>query len=417
MKSEALTTAEIDALKLILKPILEPRALDKSVRQQRTQFQSIFAIVNASNSQSPIPEPKNRILDACNAIDSSNGENLSKIAQPILAHIDRTTAQIRQICKGVEPAANSLPGANNVNHTNGLDQELIDFGKTHGILTSSLVMEDALDNLLYLSELHQGHVLVRGETGTGKELFSKAIHTASDREGQPYVIVDGAAADPNFIKAELLGHEKGAFTGADRKRIGKIEKAGRGVIFIDEIGKWDFEAQGLLLGILAGRRMERMGSNGAEEGAFTIGARIVAATNADLEELVNQGLFLEDLYYRLQQLRIDLPTLRERGEQDIDLLAHHFLQTAKEEQRIPYNVTIGSDAMDSLKEFKWPGNVRQLKHVMEQALVNASRERARQRRLARTTNGEAHPLDVMLHHVNDALAPYKRIKIKTIEAS
>ncbi len=211
-------------------------------------------------------------------------------------------------------------------------------------------------------------VLVRGESGTGKELVAQALHHRSPRRDRPFVAVNCAAISRELVESELFGHEKGAFTGADARRIGRFEAADGGTIFLDEIGDMPLETQSKVLRVLQERSFERVG------GTKTIEAdvRVVAATHRDLEAEVKRGRFREDLYYRLRVVEIALPPLRQRPE-DIAPLVERFLdqlatRLGRERRRM------GAAALARLARHSWPGNVRELRNVIEQAAVLASRD-------------------------------------------
>jgi DNA-binding NtrC family response regulator len=209
-------------------------------------------------------------------------------------------------------------------------------------------------------------VLVRGESGTGKELVAQALHHRSPRAKRPFVAVNCAAISRELVESELFGHEKGAFTGADARRVGRFEAAEGGTIFLDEIGDMPLETQAKVLRVLQERSFERVGGTRPIE----VDVRVVAATHRDLEKEVREGRFREDLYYRLRVVVIEIPPLRERPE-DLPLLVARFLeQVAKRlgRERKP----IGPAALARLARHPWPGNVRELRNVVEQAAVLAS---------------------------------------------
>jgi DNA-binding NtrC family response regulator len=209
-------------------------------------------------------------------------------------------------------------------------------------------------------------VSVTGETGTGKELVAKAIHYNSKRKNKPFVAVNIAAIPRDLIESELFGHEKGAFTGAIARRIGKFEEAEGGTIFLDEIGEMDLNLQAKLLRVLQEREVTRIGNNQVVK----LDVRIIAATHKDLAEEVKANRFREDLYYRLLGLPIHLPPLRERGN-DVILIAKHFLdQFAKENQM--HKFKISQEAQEKLLQYPFPGNIRELKSVIELAAVMAN---------------------------------------------
>ena len=206
-------------------------------------------------------------------------------------------------------------------------------------------------------------VLLAGESGTGKEVFAKAIHQLSPRAKQPFVAVHCGALAPTLLESELFGHEKGAFTGAHERRIGRFEQAQGGTLFLDEIGEIDAAIQVKLLRFLGERTFERVGSNKT----LTADVRLVAATNKNLEELVKTGTFREDLFFRLRVVEIVLPPLRERPG-DIPLLARRFLKEFADENKKNVN-EFTPDALEMLMNYSWPGNVRELRTAMEHAVV------------------------------------------------
>ncbi|MGC1241646.1 MAG: sigma-54 dependent transcriptional regulator [Chryseosolibacter sp.] len=208
-------------------------------------------------------------------------------------------------------------------------------------------------------------VSVSGETGTGKELVAKAIHYNSKRKNKPFVAVNIAAIPRELIESELFGHEKGAFTGAVSRRIGKFEEAEGGTIFLDEIGDMEASLQAKLLRVLQEREVTRIGGNQV----IKLDVRIIAATHKDLAEEVKGGRFREDLYYRLLGLPVHLPPLRERGN-DVILIAKHFLdQFTKENQMTRFKIS--ADAQEKLLQYPFPGNIRELKSIIELAAVMA----------------------------------------------
>lgn len=210
-------------------------------------------------------------------------------------------------------------------------------------------------------------VLVRGETGTGKELVAAAIHKRSKRKDEPFVKLNCAAITDTLIESELFGHEKGAFTDAKEARKGRFELADGGTLFLDEIGDISASAQVKLLRVLQEREFERVGGSKT----IKVNVRLVAATNRNLEEMVKNGTFREDLYYRLNVIPIDLPPLRERGD-DIAQLVNFFLQKSMNNHK--KRVIITDEAMDILSQYSWPGNVRELENTIERIVLMGSEE-------------------------------------------
>jgi two-component system response regulator AtoC len=212
-------------------------------------------------------------------------------------------------------------------------------------------------------------VLLQGESGTGKELVARAIHQLSPRASQPMVTVHCAALSPTLLESELFGHEKGAFTGAYERRIGRFEQAQGGTLFLDEIGEIDASVQIKLLRFLGERTFERVGSNKT----LTADVRLIAATNRNLEELVKAGSFREDLFFRLRVVEIFLPPLRARSG-DVPLLAQNVLREFARENNKPI-ADFTADAMELLMNYSWPGNVRELRTAIEHAVVLCRGER------------------------------------------
>ncbi len=209
-------------------------------------------------------------------------------------------------------------------------------------------------------------VLINGESGTGKELVAKALHRHSPRAGQPFIALNMAAIPKDLMESELFGHEKGAFTGAQARRIGRFEQANNGTLFLDEIGDMPAELQTRLLRVLADNEFYPVGAHASVK----VNVRIIAATHQNLETLVSQGRFREDLFHRLNVIRIHIPPLRERR-QDIGLLMRHFLYQSAKELNTEIK-TLKPDAEQFLSNLKWPGNVRQLENICRWLTVMAS---------------------------------------------
>ncbi len=210
-------------------------------------------------------------------------------------------------------------------------------------------------------------VLVRGESGTGKDLVARAIVQHSNRKDFPFVAVNCAAIPDQLLESELFGHEKGAFTGAERRRVGKFEQCDGGSIFLDEVGDMSPLVQGKVLRLLQDQSFQRVGGN--EE--IRTNVRIVAATNRNLEQMVRDGEFREDLFYRLNGFTIQLPPLRERKD-DIPLLLEYFLRRARKEMNKNNLDGLSPSALSMLTNYHWPGNVRQLQSVVRQAVLNTT---------------------------------------------
>jgi DNA-binding NtrC family response regulator len=248
--------------------------------------------------------------------------------------------------------------AENVSLRQQLDAK---FGLDH-IIGESAAMREVFEVVQQVAPTRTT-VLLQGESGTGKELIAKAIHQLSPRAKQPMVSVHCAALAPTLLESELFGHEKGAFTGAHERRIGRIEQAQGGTLFLDEIGEIDATLQIKLLRFLGERTFERVGSGKT----LTADVRLIAATNKNLEEMVRAKTFREDLYFRLKVVEITLPGLRERTG-DIPLLAQSFLRELANENSKPVNGFL-PETLELLMKYSWPGNVRELRTAIEHAVV------------------------------------------------
>jgi DNA-binding NtrC family response regulator len=232
------------------------------------------------------------------------------------------------------------------------------------ILGKSATIDKVLDRVRQVAD-SKASVLLEGESGTGKELVARALHGLSSRKGGPFVAVHCAALSPQLLESELFGHEKGSFTGATERRIGRFEQAQGGTIFLDEIGEIDAATQVKLLRVLGERTFERVGGNRL----INVDVRLIAATHRSLDRLVQEGKFREDLYFRIRVVQIQIPPLRERPE-DIPILAESF--------RKEYNLENGKGdlsfapaSMKLLMDYRWPGNVRELRTVVEHGVVLA----------------------------------------------
>ena len=206
-------------------------------------------------------------------------------------------------------------------------------------------------------------VLITGETGTGKELVAQAIHRLSPRQHKALITVNCAALPPTLIESELFGHERGAFTNATSRKLGRFELAHGGTIFLDEVGELPIDLQMKLLRVLEAQEFDRVGGSHT----IRVDVRVLAATNVDLDQAIKRGSFRADLFYRLNVFPLRLPTLRERRE-DIPLLARHFVKKYSQRHRKPVT-RINSAALNALSGYDWPGNVRELEHVIERAVI------------------------------------------------
>ncbi len=231
---------------------------------------------------------------------------------------------------------------------------------------ASAAITEVIGHAIQIAASRSVTVLLAGETGTGKELFARGIHSGSARESHPFVAINCAAIPGTLLESELFGHEAGAFTDARALKHGLFELAGAGTIFLDEIVDLPLNLQAKLLRVLEERQYRRLG--GAKE--LTMSARVIAATNARIEKAVADGMFREDLYYRLNVARLELPPLRERAG-DVALLANHFVQHHALVEKRPA-LRLAEDSLVALERHHWPGNIRELKNVIERAVVICS---------------------------------------------
>jgi len=230
------------------------------------------------------------------------------------------------------------------------------------IIGHSSALKEVIDRVKLVAP-SKATILIEGESGTGKELIAQALHQASPRARGPVVTVHCAALSENLLESEIFGHERGAFTGANERRIGRFESADGGTLFLDEIGEISASTQVKLLRFLENRTIERVGGSKPLE----LDVRLVAATNRNLEEMVKEGEFREDLYFRLNVVRIMMPPLRDRPE-DVPLLTAHYLKLLSEENQLPL-ISLEPGAMHTLQNYGWPGNIRELRNFCENVVV------------------------------------------------
>jgi len=208
-------------------------------------------------------------------------------------------------------------------------------------------------------------VLITGESGTGKEIIARMVHEASDRREKPFIAINCAAVPPTLLESELFGHEKGAFTSAHQRHIGKFEQAAGGTLLLDEVTEIEPQLQAKLLRALQERQIERVGGTGP----IDVDTRIIATSNRDVAASVRDGQFRQDLYYRLHVINIEIPPLRERRK-DIELLASHFLKRFGQDFNKP-NCRLAPDALDKLLSHSWPGNIRELQNIIQRTILIA----------------------------------------------
>ena len=245
---------------------------------------------------------------------------------------------------------------------NGRRDENLRIGMAEGLVGNSTAISTLRRQIEKVARV-ETPVLITGESGTGKELAANLVHSASCRGAGPFVAVNCAALPASLIQAELFGHEKGAFTGAHKQKIGRFEAANGGTIFLDEIGDLPPEMQIILLRFLEQRTIERVG--GLE--SIPVNARVIAATNVDLQQAIEQGRFREDLFYRLKVLQLRMPNLRARG-QDLEVLANHFIDQSRDADNAHIQ-GLSQAAIKAMYSYSWPGNVRELMNSIRGALV------------------------------------------------
>jgi DNA-binding NtrC family response regulator len=243
-----------------------------------------------------------------------------------------------------------------------LQQRLDQKFSFEGIVGNSTALASVIEKVRLVAPTRTT-VLIEGETGTGKELIAQAIHQNSDRSRKPFVAVHCAALAANLLESELFGHERGAFTGANERRVGRFEAADNGTLFLDEIGEIDASTQVKLLRFLETRSFERLGS----VKPVKVDVRLVAATNRDLEAMVKKGDFREDLLYRLNVVKLTMPPLRDRPD-DLPVLLNHFMKQVAEENGVPL-VEVDPEVIQILQAYSWPGNIRELRNFAENTVV------------------------------------------------
>jgi DNA-binding NtrC family response regulator len=287
----------------------------------------------------------------------------------------------------------------NLEHRERLEQANVELRRQldeqNRLVGTSPAMQRVLDQVARVGPT-SSNVLVVGESGTGKELVARAIHELSRYRAGPYVTVNCAAFSESLLESELFGHEPGAFTGADRRHIGQFERAHRGTLFLDEVGEMSLACQAKLLRVLEGHAFQRLGG----EEQIRVDVRLIAATHRDLLQLVKQRRFREDLYYRLRVIDIQMPPLRERGE-DVVELASQFLERFRLQMGRGPN-RLSQRAVQALRDYHWPGNVRELKNAVERAVVLGNGEEVRPQDLGLPTHGSTPPLQQQLMSLREA---------------
>ncbi|HEY8967340.1 MAG TPA: sigma-54 dependent transcriptional regulator [Candidatus Methylacidiphilales bacterium] len=337
--------------------VLETEPIDLLLTDLRLGTESGMDLLSKAQS---LPKPPVAILMTAygsvdNAVEAMRRGAYDYVTKPL--HLDKLEMLLARALRSTRVEAE------NVQLKKALDKK---FG-VERILGSSPAMQQILEKIQQVAPA-RASVLVEGESGTGKELVAQALHGLSPRKGRPLVTVHCAALSPQLLESELFGHEKGAFTGATERRIGRFEEANHGTLFLDEIGEIDAATQVKLLRAIGERTIQRVGGNQTLE----VDVRIIAATNRNLEAMVAEGKFREDLYFRLNVVKISMPPLRQRKE-DIPVLLTAFLREfSKENDKRVLHVTPA--AREAILAYDWPGNVRELRMAVEHGVVLARGE-------------------------------------------
>ena len=339
-------------------PVLQEREVDLLITDYK--MPSMDGLRLASTAQVVRPSVAIIMISAFASVDTA----VSAIKQGVVDVIEKPV-KLRDVKKA---AARALETRRLVIENRRLRADLEGREERTRIIGSAPAFRDSLSMLEQVAPV-KSTVLLTGESGTGKEVFANALHRLSPRVDGPLVKVHCAALAEGLLETELFGHEKGAYTGADRSRKGRFELADGGTIFLDEIGEIPHATQVKLLRVLQEGEFERVGGNKT----ISVDVRVVAATNADLEQAVAEGRFREDLFYRLNVIRIPIPALRERRT-DIALLVQHFVEKYSRLTGKPVK-GIEPAALDRLQAADWPGNVRELENVIERAVVLTAGDR------------------------------------------
>ncbi|EMI52988.1 sigma-54-dependent transcriptional regulator [Rhodopirellula sallentina] len=288
-----------------------------------------------------------------------------------------------------------------------LKSRLADSGQISNIVAGGAAMQDVFRQIRQVAAT-DATVMIQGESGTGKELIARALHDLSERSTGPFVAVNLGALPETLLESELFGHEKGAFSGASRRKPGCFEQASHGTLFLDEVTEMSAKSQVDLLRVLESRQFTRVGG----EQVLTSDARVVSATNRSVQQMVDEGAFREDLFYRLNVIPIELPPLRGRRD-DIPLLAEHFLEQFCTRHGRPQK-TFAADAMKTMMSAPWPGNVRQLRNVIERMVLTSAGDVIEQNELPSELSKPAGSGNTVVGTLADAVEACER---QTIEAA
>lgn len=339
-------------------PIIVPHIADEPLFLNRTRSRGDINEQNRSFLCVPIKDGK-QVIGAL-SVDRVYKEGIDNQAHKDLQFLTILSSIIAQTVRRVQIVNREKDNLKTENLK--LKRELSEKNKINDIIGNSSRMQDVYEMVHRVVDSN-ATVLLRGESGTGKTLVAKALHYNSKRKDKPFVVVNCSALPETLLESELFGHEKGAFTGANERKIGRFELAEGGTLFLDEIGEISHSVQVKLLNVVQERSFQRLGSGKS----ISCDVRLVAATNRDLENSVSEGTFREDLYYRLNVFPIYMPPLRERRT-DILLIAEFFLEKFNKENKKQIN-RISTSAIDLLIQYHWPGNVRELQNCIERAVL------------------------------------------------
>ena len=339
-----------------------------------------------------------------------DGTTVVANVNPIL--VDGEIAGVVSVIKDITELQNLMARLSQVSaRADYLEQELLRTKKTAQAFKNYIGKSGKVVDVLALASKAAGSsatVLIRGESGTGKEVIAEGIHYASERRRGPFIRVNCGAIPGTLLESELFGHEKGAFTGAVRRKLGKFELAAKGTIFLDEIGEMDKNMQVKLLRVLQQKEFDRVGG----EETVHVDVRIIAATNRNLEQMVKDGTFRDDLYYRLNVIPIRLPPLRERVD-DIPLLTEHFIEKVSAQSGKSVR-DISPEAMEVLMAYKWPGNVRELENVIERVITLMDTDRITIAALPPYIKGEMAVREVQHFAADTAVLPWEEYEKQII---
>ncbi len=360
-----------------VKTLLEAESMDVVLTDLRLGQESGLAVLHACRQQNPAPVciMMTAYGSVEGAVEAMRQGAYDYVTKPL--DLDRVEILLRRAVRTTQVEQENVQLRAQLDRSFGLDR----------ILGRSGLMKEVLENIRQVAD-SKASVLIEGESGTGKELVARAIHGMSSRKNRPFVPVHCAALSPQLLESELFGHEKGAFTGAVERRIGRFEQAQGGTIFLDEIGEIDSATQVKLLRVLGERTMERVGGNHPIE----VDVRLVAATHRNLEALVKAGKFREDLFFRIRVVQIQVPPLRSRPE-DIPLLAEYFRKEYASENGKPH-LEFSPESLRKLCAYAWPGNVRELRTSVEHGVVMARGSRIELSDLPASLRGGSSPREL-----------------------